>query len=301
MCRAWFPNRLGTESVAAHLNLYGYELVIFLILASHGRAVLTDPGSVAFDPAAEREHQRLQEALRSHAEACEHRAALAAAGEDVLPPVPGPPPVRRRFCKKCTNFKPRHAHHCSICRRCILHMDHHCPWVNNCVGAHNLKHFLLFLIWTGVGSCYSICVTILRGVHELSAESGGGGHRGTGVRDAGGGKGLRQHRGGRPGHAVFPTTILLCVLSVILSLFFMVFVVAMLCEQYDNVASGGVGGIDALQNVANEGHKVGFFANAADAIGEPPGVTWRWFVPTAARQRRGEEGKMRRSASEKLV
>ena len=42
--------------------------------------------------------------------------------------------IMSKKCKKCNSIKPPHSHHCSICKRCIARMDHHCPWVNNCVG-----------------------------------------------------------------------------------------------------------------------------------------------------------------------
>lgn len=42
-------------------------------------------------------------------------------------------------CANCKLIKPDRCHHCSVCRRCVLKMDHHCPWVNNCVGHHNYK------------------------------------------------------------------------------------------------------------------------------------------------------------------
>ncbi|KAI9716345.1 MAG: hypothetical protein M1812_005410 [Candelaria pacifica] len=66
-----------------------------------------------------------------------------------------------RFCKKCQARKPDRAHHCSTCKRCVLKMDHHCPWLAGCVGLHNYKPFLLFLIYTTL-FCW-ICFAVSSG------------------------------------------------------------------------------------------------------------------------------------------
>ena len=57
---------------------------------------------------------------------------------------------KSRYCKKCRCLKPDRSHHCSSCGRCVLKMDHHCPWLATCVGLHNYKPFLLFLVDTSL-------------------------------------------------------------------------------------------------------------------------------------------------------
>ncbi|KAM6197951.1 palmitoyltransferase ZDHHC15-like [Sarcoramphus papa] len=66
-----------------------------------------------------------------------------------------------RFCDRCQLIKPDRCHHCSVCAICMLKMDHHCPWVNNCIGFSNYKFFLLFLAYSLL-YCLYIAATVFK-------------------------------------------------------------------------------------------------------------------------------------------
>ncbi|KUI64811.1 Palmitoyltransferase akr1 [Cytospora mali] len=50
------------------------------------------------------------------------------------------------FCVQCMIRTPLRSKHCRRCQRCVARHDHHCPWVYNCVGVNNHRHFFLYLV-----------------------------------------------------------------------------------------------------------------------------------------------------------
>jgi len=63
----------------------------------------------------------------------------------------------RRICRKSKPnvYKPDRSHFCRQLGRCVLKMDHFCPWTNSCIGFGNHKFFLLFVFYM------TVCVTFI--------------------------------------------------------------------------------------------------------------------------------------------
>ncbi|XP_078442705.1 DHHC-type zinc finger family protein [Wolffia australiana] len=119
----WF----GLRSIAGICNALSFSFLALMCVGSFCASVLIDPGQV---PAS------------------------------FVPDVEGSDGHggRLKFCGKCRIYKPPRAHHCRICKRCVLKMDHHCLWINNCVGYANYKTFIVFVFYATTSAIYAMVI-----------------------------------------------------------------------------------------------------------------------------------------------
>lgn len=120
------------SKISATINGLIFLTMSVFAFVSHVRAMFSDPGSTELNNASPESIQKMN----------------LPAGHVLYK------------CTKCVAIKPDRAHHCSVCRRCIVKMDHHCPWINNCVGEKNQKYFVLFTLYICLISLQALIIVI---------------------------------------------------------------------------------------------------------------------------------------------
>ncbi|KAL8262371.1 hypothetical protein R6Q59_026420 [Mikania micrantha] len=128
----WF----GLRSSPGIINILVFTAVAIMCICNYVVAMFTDPGRVppSFAPDIEDSDHPIHEIKRK--------------GGDL------------RYCKKCCLYKPPRSHHCRVCKRCVLRMDHHCVWMNNCVGHANYKIFFVFVVYALLACIYSLVLLL---------------------------------------------------------------------------------------------------------------------------------------------
>ncbi|GMT00531.1 hypothetical protein PENTCL1PPCAC_22705 [Pristionchus entomophagus] len=166
----WMILPTFSDGLWAPVHIIIFNIILFLVVVSHSRTMLADPGIVPLNKSSEEKLRRSVPEYSDDESGSDNEIFLRPeeyVGEDWS------------VCTRCESFRPPRAHHCRVCRRCIRRMDHHCPWVNNCVGELNQKYFLQFLIYVGLCSGYAIFVIIHSWInHSDHGETGLKGPRG---------------------------------------------------------------------------------------------------------------------------
>uniref|UniRef100_A0A6I8R5F6 Palmitoyltransferase n=1 Tax=Xenopus tropicalis TaxID=8364 RepID=A0A6I8R5F6_XENTR len=65
-----------------------------------------------------------------------------------------------RYCMICQGLKPDRCYHCPVCDICVLKLDHHCVFLNNCVGFSNYKFFLLCVLYALLMCLFTCAVSL---------------------------------------------------------------------------------------------------------------------------------------------
>mmetsp|Transcript_116724 Transcript_116724/g.363478 ORF Transcript_116724/g.363478 Transcript_116724/m.363478 type:complete len:231 (-) Transcript_116724:20-712(-) len=180
-------------------------------------------------------------------------------------------------CARCKAPKPARAHHCSVCQRCIMKMDHHCPWVNNCVGARNQKHFMLFLLyvqlqcWAALGSLGGKFMSAIQDDEPRPQAFLAARDRSTALRQA------ARRQAEQRMEAVGDT--LCCMMVFFIALVFGLFTCIMFFDQMSNIVSNQTG-IEGLQGY--NGKPRPWRESLQEVMGRGPSV--RWLLPLPARR-----------------
>ncbi|XP_069051329.1 palmitoyltransferase ZDHHC3-A isoform X1 [Lepisosteus oculatus] len=217
-----FVMLLPSKSLAYSLfNGALFNGLAFLALASHCRAMLTDPGAVPKGNATKEFIESLQ--LK-----------------------PGQVVYK---CPKCCSIKPDRAHHCSVCKRCIRKMDHHCPWVNNCVGENNQKYFVLFTMYIALISLHALMMVAFHFLYCFEED-------------------WTKCSTFSP-----PATVILLILLCFEGLLFLIFTSVMFGTQIHSICTDETG-IERLKGQAPSWEKTGCREGMRAAFGGPPSLAW---------------------------
>jgi hypothetical protein len=69
-----------------------------------------------------------------------------------------------QLCPDCLCVRTTRSRHCTVCDRCVERFDHHCPWINNCVGVKNHNNFICFVTFMTA----TLLISLTQGVYALA-------------------------------------------------------------------------------------------------------------------------------------
>lgn len=81
------------------------------------------------------------------------------------------PPSTKVWCNHCNIYKYDGTSHCSRCGKCIEKFDHHCIYLNTCVGKKNYVSFFILIILCTIWMGFQVYVIILNLINVSEPET----------------------------------------------------------------------------------------------------------------------------------
>jgi len=75
-------------------------------------------------------------------------------------------------CPECQIMRVPRSRHCYICGECVTRFDHHCEWINTCVGGYNNVIFLAFIVALLLNMLITIVLCVFEIVILFNGEKG---------------------------------------------------------------------------------------------------------------------------------
>ena len=72
-----------------------------------------------------------------------------------------------RYCQWCQSHVQQNSKHCGQCNRCTSDFDHHCKWLNNCIGGRNYWLFFCLIWFTMLQAVVILSLNIIFFLHRL--------------------------------------------------------------------------------------------------------------------------------------
>lgn len=63
-------------------------------------------------------------------------------------------------CVFCRCFVEKGCKHCSVCDKCVPGFDHHCRWLNSCIGTRNYPLFAFFMCFAWIGMAWVAAISL---------------------------------------------------------------------------------------------------------------------------------------------
>ncbi|XP_071574220.1 palmitoyltransferase ZDHHC3-like isoform X2 [Temnothorax nylanderi] len=203
----WIVLHTMQDSLWCPFHIIAFNTVVLLLMMAHLKAVCSDPGIVPL-PQSRMDFSDIHVSGGSDDHESDEKDDWT-------------------VCTRCETYRPPRAHHCRICKRCIRRMDHHCPWINNCVGERNQKYFIQFLVYVGALAIYAIILVITSWLYDCPQCN----------NDIA----VKQNR------------ILHCVILVLESALFGMFVIAILVDQFQAIL-GDETAVERVQGIQQRYH-----------------------------------------------